>query len=372
MRAYLDHNATSPLRPQAREAMFAALEQCGNASSVHAEGRAARATIEKAREEIARALGTIAPTVVFTSGGSESCNMAVRGVNVDRIIVSAIEHPCVLEAAKVSGKPVSLIPVNADGGIDVDALDALLADDKGRALVSVMLANNETGVIQPVREVVALAQRHGALVHCDAVQAFGKIPVNFGLLGVDMLTISAHKLGGPQGVGALVIRDGLTVAPLIVGGGQELRRRAGTENVAGIAGFAAAVKVAAGETESHIKALREQVESALELGPGKVTVFGKGAERLPNTVCFALPGLAADTALIAFDLDGVAVSSGSACSSGKVSASHVLQAMGASGAQVGSAIRVSLGWNSTESDVHRFIESWQRIAGRHIAQAAAA
>ncbi len=372
MRAYLDHNATSPLRPQARKVMIAALEQCGNASSVHAEGRAARATIEKAREEIARALGTIAPTVVFTSGGSESCNMAVRGVNVDRIIVSAIEHPCVLEAAKVCGKPVSLIPVNADGVVDLAALETLLAEGEGRALISVMMANNETGVIQPVREVVALAQQHGCLVHCDAVQAFGKIPVNFGLLGVDMLTVSAHKLGGPQGVGALIIRDGLVVAPLIVGGGQELRRRAGTENVTAIAGFAAAAKAATGETESHIKALREQVESALEQGPGEIVVFGKGAQRLSNTVCFALPGLAADTALIAFDLDGVAVSSGSACSSGKVAASHVLQAMGASGAQVGSAIRVSLGWNTTGTDVNRFIESWQRIAGRHIAQAAAA
>ena len=371
MRAYLDHNATSPLRPEARDAMIAALDQCGNASSVHAEGRAARAMIETAREEIARALGTIAPTVVFTSGGSESCNQAIRGVEADRIIVSAIEHPCVLEAAKAAGKPVSLIPVDADGVIDLEALDAILADGEGRALVCVMLANNETGVIQPVREVVALAQKHHALVHCDAVQAFGKIQVNFGLLGVDLLSVSAHKLGGPQGVGALVIRDGLAVSPLIRGGGQELRRRAGTENVSAIAGFAAAVN-AAQETESPIKALRDQVESALEQGPGKVTVFGKGAQRLPNTVCFALPGLAADTALIAFDLDGVAVSSGSACSSGKVAASHVLQAMGAEETAVRSAIRVSLGWNSTESDVNRFIDSWQRIAGRHAAQAAAA
>ena len=372
MRAYLDHNATSPLRPEARDAMIAALDVCGNASSVHGEGRAARALIEKSREGIARALGTIAPTVVFTSGGSESCNMAVRGVEVDRIIVSAIEHPCVLEAAKATGKPVSLIPVDADGVIDLAALDALLAENKGRALVSVMLANNETGVIQPIRDVVALAGKHDAMVHCDAVQAFGKIPVNFGLLGVDMLSVSAHKLGGPQGVGALVVRDGLAVAPLIRGGGQELRRRAGTENVAAIAGFAAAVKAAADETESPVKALRDQVESALEQGPGEVSMFGKAADRLPNTICFALPGLAADTALIAFDLDGVAVSSGSACSSGKVAASHVLQAMGVDEAEVRSAIRVSLGWSTTAQDINRFIESWQRIAGRHIAQAAAA
>ena len=372
MRAYLDHNATSPLRPEARDAMIAALDVCGNASSVHGEGRAARALIETSRDEIARALGTIAPTVVFTSGGSESCNMAVRGVNVDRIIVSTIEHPCVLEAAKTTGKPVSLIPVNADGVMDLEALDRLLAEGEGRALVSLMLANNETGVVQPVQDVVALASRHGALVHCDAVQGFGKIPVNFGLLGVDLLSVSAHKLGGPQGVGALVVRDGLTVSPLVVGGGQELRRRAGTENVAAIAGFAAAAKAATGETESRIKALRNKVEATLEAGPGKVTIFGKTAQRLPNTVCFALPGLAADTALIAFDLDGVSVSSGSACSSGKVAASHVLQAMGAGESKVKSALRVSLGWTSTAGDVNRFIESWQRIAGRHIAQAAAA
>ncbi len=372
MRVYFDHNATSPLRPEARDAMIAAMDVCGNASSVHAEGRSARALIETGRDDIAHALGTIAPTLVFTSGGSESCNQAIRGVEVDRIIASTIEHPCVLEAARATGKPVSLIPVNADGVIDLATLDRLLAEGKGRALVSVMLANNETGVIQPVRDVVALAQQHDALVHCDAVQAFGKIAVNCALLGVDMLSVSAHKLGGPQGVGALVIRDGLAVSPLIRGGGQELRRRAGTENVAAIAGFAAAVKAAAQETESLINALTDKVESALEQGPGEVTVFGKAAQRLPNTVCFALPGLAADTALIAFDLDGVAVSSGSACSSGKVAASHVLQAMGAGKEAVASAIRVSLGWNSTGEDVNRFIESWQRIAGRHAAQAAAA
>lgn len=371
MRTYLDHNATSPLRPEARDAMIAALELGGNASSVHGEGRKARVLIEQSRETIARALGTIAPTVVFTSGGSESCNMALRGVEVDRIIVSAIEHPCVLEAAKAAGKPVSLIPVKGDGVIDLEALDRLLAAGEGRALVSVMMANNETGAIQPVRDVVAIAGKHGALVHCDAVQAFGKIPVNFGLLGVDMLSVSAHKLGGPQGVGALVIRDGLTVTALIAGGGQELRRRAGTENMAAIAGFAAAV-VAATKNESDLKGLRTHLESSLEAGPGNVHVFAKSTDRLPNTVCFALPGLAADTALIAFDLDGVAVSSGSACSSGKVAASHVLEAMGASRDQVSSAIRVSLGWNSTAEDVSRFIESWQRIAARHLAADAAA
>ena len=371
MRTYLDHNATSPIRPEARDAMLAALELRGNASSVHEEGRKARAVIEMAREELARALGTIAPTLVFTGGGSESCNQALRCVSADRLIVSAIEHPCVLEAATASGLKVDVLPVNENGVIDLSALGNLLANGNGRTLVSVMLANNETGAIQPVRDVVAMARDHDALVHCDAVQAFGKLPVNFGLLGVDLLSVSAHKLGGPQGVGALVIRDGLPVSQLIAGGGQELRRRAGTENVAGIAGFAAAVS-AAGKNESDFNGLRARLESVLAAGPGEVTVFSADVDRLSNTVCFALTGLDADTALMAFDLDGIAVSSGSACSSGKVQASHVLKAMGASDATTKSAIRVSLGWSSTVEDVNRFSDSWQKIAARHVARAAAA
>lgn len=371
MRTYLDHNATSPIRPEARDAMLAALELRGNASSVHEEGRKARALVETSRDEIARALGTIAPTVVFTGGGSESCNQALRCVSADRLIVSAIEHPCVLEAATASGRKVEVLPVSEHGVIDLPALDSLLANGNGRALVSVMLANNETGAIQPVRDVVALAAEHDALVHCDAVQAFGKLPVNFGLLGVDLLSVSAHKLGGPQGVGALVIRDGLPVSPLISGGGQELRRRAGTENIAAIAGFAAAVR-AAGKNESDFRGLQAKLESALASGPGDVAVFSAGVDRLPNTVCFALTGLEADTALMAFDLDGIAVSSGSACSSGKVQASHVLKAMGASEAATKSAVRVSLGWSTTVEDVNRFSDSWQKIAARHMARAAAA
>ncbi|MEO9876915.1 MAG: cysteine desulfurase family protein [Anderseniella sp.] len=371
MRTYLDHNATSPIRPEAREAMLAALELSGNASSVHEEGRKARALIEVARDDIARALGTIAPTIVFTGGGSESCNQALRCADADRLVVSAIEHPCVLEAATTSGCKVDVLPVDEHGVIDLPALDNLLGKGDGRALVSIMLANNETGAIQPIRDVVAIAGQHNALVHCDAVQAFGKLPVNFGLLGVDLLSVSAHKLGGPQGVGALVIRDGLPVSPLLAGGGQELRRRAGTENVAGIAGFAAAVR-AAGKSDPDFKSLQAKLESVLASGPGEVTVFSADVDRLPNTVCFALAGLEADTALMAFDLDGIAVSSGSACSSGKVQASHVLKAMGAGEAATKSAIRVSLGWSSTVEDMNRFSDSWQKIAARHVARAAAA
>lgn len=355
MRIYLDHNATSPLRETARTAMLAAFELHGNASSIHAEGRAARASLDASREAVARALGCIAPMVVFTSGGSEANNLALKGAGVERLIVSAVEHPSVIETAKASGKPVEILPVDGAGVADLAALDRLLSSGP-KALVAVMLANNETGVVQPLREVAALARTHGALVHCDAVQAFGKIAVNFGLLGVDMLSVSAHKLGGPVGAGALVIRDGLPLTALIQGGGQELRRRAGTENIAAISGFAAA----AGEKRLEIRHLRDQLESRLE---GAV-IFGAGAERLPNTSCFALPGLSAETALMALDLAGIAVSSGSACSSGKVAKSHVLAAMGVPSDLAGNAIRVSLGWTTTAQDIEHFITAWGRLAAR--------
>lgn len=361
MRTYLDHNATSPLRPEARAAMLAALGHVGNASSVHGEGRAARKLLDDARDTIAHAVGTIAPTVVFTSGGSEANNMALKGAPVERLVVSAIEHPSVLETARASGKTVEMIPVTGEGVIDLEALAKLLAGPK--ALVSVMLANNETGVIQPIHEVVALAHSHGALVHTDSVQALGKVPVNFGLLGVDLITLSAHKLGGPTGAGALVIRDGLAITPLIHGGGQELRRRAGTENLSAIAGFAAI----ANEKLLSISALRDRLESQLEGS----TIFGKAAPRLPNTTCFAYPGMNAETLLMAFDLEGIAISSGSACSSGKVARSHVLAAMGVPDDLARAGIRVSLGWTTTDEDIERFTATWARILARHKARAAA-
>jgi len=361
VRTYLDHNATSPLRPAAKSAMLRAMDVTGNASSVHAEGRAARQALEDARDQVAQAVGAIAPMVVFTSGGSEANNLALKGAPVERLIVSAIEHPSVLEAAKASGMPVSLIPVDGNGIVNLAALAKLLEGPK--ALVSVMLANNETGVIQPVRDVVALAQSHGALVHTDAVQALGKMPVNFGLLGVDLMTLSAHKLGGPVGAGALIVRDGLALEPLVHGGGQELRRRAGTENLVSIAGFGAA----ASETLNSIKMLRDELELSLEAA----VIFGAGVERLPNTSCFALPGLNAETLLMAFDLEGIAVSSGSACSSGKVAKSHVLAAMGIAPEISGAAIRVSLGWNTTIEHIHHFTATWRKIVARHKARVAA-
>ena len=360
MRSYLDHNATSTLRPEAKAAMVAAMDCTGNASSVHGEGRAARKVMDDAREQVARAVGVIAPMIVFTSGGSEANNMALKGANVERIIVSAVEHPSVMQAATASGKPVGIIPVDGHGVIDLAALEALLHGPK--ALVSVMAANNETGVIQPVADVVRLAQEHGALVHSDAVQVLGKLPLNFGLLSVDMLTLSAHKFGGPVGVGALVVRDGVPVEPLIHGGGQELRRRAGTENLVTIAGFGAVA-----QCKMNVKALRDQLEAELE----DAVIFGSSVERLPNTTCFALPGMTAETVLMAFDLAGVAVSSGSACSSGKVTKSHVLAAMGVAPEISGAAIRVSLGWDTTEQDIEHFIAAWRKIRDRHKARAAA-
>ncbi|MGE0005909.1 MAG: cysteine desulfurase family protein [Parvibaculaceae bacterium] len=355
MRIYLDHNATSPLKESARQAMLAALALAGNASSIHAEGREAHALLDQARDDVACSLGVVAPMVVFTSGGSEANNLALKGVPAERLVVSAVEHPSVLEAARAAGRPVEILPVDGRGLIDLAALRSLL-ETGPRALVSVMLANNETGVVQPVREIASLAHAHGALVHTDAVQALGKIPVNFGLLAVDLLSVSAHKLGGPIGAGALVVRDGLVLAPLVHGGGQELRRRAGTENLAAIAGFAAAAR----EKRLEIKALRDHLERGLE---GAV-IFGAEAERLPNTSCFALPGLSAETLLMALDLAGFAVSSGSACSSGKVAKSHVLAAMGVAPALAGAAIRVSLGWTTTAEDVEQFISAWRRIGAR--------
>ncbi len=358
MRSYLDHNATSTLRPEAKAAMVAAMDCTGNASSVHGEGRAARKMLDDARAQVARAVGVIAPMVVFTSGGSEANNMVLKGAPVERIIVSAVEHPSVLEAARASGKPVEAIPVDGNGVIDLDQLETML---KGpRALVSVMLANNETGVVQPLADVVRLAQGH--LVHSDAVQVLGKLPLNLAMLPLDFMTLSAHKNGGAVGVGAVVIRDGIVVDPLLHGGGQELRRRAGTENLVTITSFGAVAGL-----KQDVRQLRDRLEAELD---GAV-IFGSGVERLPNTTCFAYPGMKAETLLMAFDLEGVAVSSGSACSSGKVAKSHVLAAMGVKPEISEAAIRVSLGWDTSEQDIEHFTAAWRKIRDRHKARAAA-
>ena len=360
MRAYLDHNATSPLRPSVKAAMVAAMDVDGNASSVHGEGRAARKLLSDAREKLGFWLGCLPQMIIFTSGGTEANNMALRGVGVERILVSAVEHPSVIAAAKASGKTVEIIPVDKLGRVELAVLEKMLAGSK--ALVSVMIANNETGVIQPIYEIAPLVHAAGSLLHVDAVQAVGKRQVNFGLLGVDLMTVAAHKIGGPTGIGALVIRDGLIVEPLLHGGGQELRRRPGTENLINIAGFAAL----ADEPQLDTYDLINKLEAALE---GE-TIFSDGVERLCNTTCFAVAGMNAETLLMNFDLEGVALSSGSACSSGKVAASHVLSAMGVSPELSKAAIRISLGWSTTDDDINHFISAWRKIAKRHHAKAA--
>ena len=340
--------------------MQAAMEIDGNASSIHAEGRKARKHMDDSRDKLAFHLGCLAPMLTFTSGGTEANNMALRGVAVERILISAVEHPSVRAAAAASGKPVETIPVDNFGRVDLNALEKMLNGPK--ALVSVMFANNETGVIQPIQDIVALASKAGALTHVDAVQAFGKIKVNFGLLGCDMMTVGAHKVGGPTGIGALIIRDGLVVEPLLHGGGQELRRRPGTENVIGMAGFAALTHCA----EINMQKFTSEIEQALE----GCVIFGQGAERLNNTIYFGCAGMRAETLLMNFDLEGIAVSSGSACSSGKVAHSSVLQAMGVAPEISAAAIRVSLGWNTRVENIHNFIAVWRKLNQRSKAKAA--
>ncbi len=359
MRTYLDHNATSPLKPVAKAAMIAALAH-GNASSIHYEGRAARAAVENARDVLARHLAISPSMVVFTSGGTEANNLAIRGLAVERMLASAVEHPSVIEAARSRQLALELVPVDRTGVVDIVALDALLKGSRLRTLVSIMLANNETGALQPLRRVSELCRAHGAILHTDAAQALGKIPVRFVELGVDLMTVSAHKLGGPMGAGALVARDGSALSPQMSGGGQELSRRAGTENVAALAGFAAALETGL----LQVDVLRDQFETRLEELCPEATIFSRAAGRLPNTSCFALPGLRSDTVLIALDLDGIAVSTGSACSSGKVARSHVLQAMGVGPMLANSAIRVSLGWSTTQAEVDRLIAALRGVVER--------
>lgn len=358
--AYLDYNAGAPARPEVVAAMAAALAEPGNPSSVHGPGRRARARLEAARQEVAALVGASAAGVVFTSGGTEANNLVLKGLGAERVLVSAIEHASVREAVPQAER----VPVGADGRVDLDALERRLHGDAGRALVSVMLANNETGVVQPVAEVARIAKAHGALVHCDAAQGPGRLAVDLVDLGVDALTLSAHKLGGPAGVGALVLADpDRTLAPLLCGGGQERRRRAGSENLAGIVGFGVAARLADGEAVMAGE-LRDRLEAAaLARVPGGVVV-GSAEGRLPNTSCLALPGVPAQVQVMALDLAGVAVSAGSACSSGKVGESAVLKAMGLPPEIAGCAVRVSLGPASTAADVELFLAAWSDLARR--------
>jgi len=363
-RTYLDWNATAPLRREARAAMLAALEAGGNPSSPHAEGRHARAILEDAREEVAAFVGAGPAEVVFTSGGSEA-NNAVLAAGWEVILAAGVEHDSVLAPARASGADVAELAVDGCGILDRGRLAAALAAQAGRrALLCVQMANNETGVLQPVAEAAALAREHGIAVHSDAVQAAGRIGIELHALGVDYLTLSAHKLGGPKGVGALIVREGApALPPLVAGGGQERRRRAGTENVAGIAGFAAAARAAKADLAAmdRVRSLRDRLEAELRAVTPEAVVIAAGAPRLPNTASVALPGASAETLVIAFDLAGIAISAGAACSSGKVGASHVLSAMGLAPEVARAAVRVSLGWSSTERDVAVFLAAWNRI-----------
>ncbi len=363
--AYLDHNATTTLRPEALAAMIAALAPGANPSSVHGPGRAARKILEAARGRVA-ALTNAAPSeVIFTSGGTEANNLALRGCGRRRLLVSAIEHPSVLECGGET------VPVDSDGVIDLESLDMMLGSDATPAVVSVMLANNETGVIEPVARVAEISRRHGALVHCDAVQAAGKIAIDIGDLGVDMLSLSGHKIGGPSGVGALIVRDlenrrDLNLRASGFGGGQEHGFRPGTENLAGIAGFAAAAGLVRAMIDGMAKTrrLRDRLEAAIRAIEPDAVIFGESVARIGNTSCLTMPGTDSSTQVMAFDLAGVGISAGSACSSGKVKSSGVLAAMGVDAGLAATAVRVSLGWPSDEADVDAFLGAWAELRNR--------
>src|SRR5215472_10461923 len=376
VRSYLDWNATAPMREEAKAVFAAALSRVGNPSSVHAEGRAARALIEAAREQVAVLVGARAGDVFFTASGTEANMLALTPAieTADekrprsRLYLSAIEHASVRTGARFPRETVEELPVGPDGRVDLAALAAAIAKTP-RPLVSLMLANNETGIVQPVAEAAVIVHAAGGLIHVDAVQAAGRIPCDMAALGADLLTLSAHKIGGAKGAGALIrAREDIHFPePLIRGGGQERGLRAGTENVAGIAAFgaAAAAALACRHSEAaHMVRLRNQLETGLLAVTPSAVIFGRGAgiERLPNTTLFSLSGMKAETAVIAFDLEGVAVSSGAACSSGKVQPSHVLAAMGVVGPLLRGAVRVSLGWDTAETDVEKFLAAWRKLA----------
>ncbi|GJD36648.1 cysteine desulfurase family protein [Methylobacterium aerolatum] len=373
-RAYLDHNATAPARPAVAEAVARALLLPGNPSSIHAEGRAARVVLEAARAEVAALVHAKPAQVVFTSGGTEAANAVLSGAlrrgglpAPTRLLFSATEHPCVAAGHRFPAEACETLPVDGAGVLDLAHLEARLAALRDETvLISVHAANNETGVVQPLADIVALAKAHGAaLVHSDAVQAMGKIAVDFVGLGLDALTLSGHKFAAPKGVGALVLAEGVSLeAPFVRGGGQEKRLRCGTEALPALAGMGEAARIAAASREAEslrLGALRDRIEAGVRAFAPDAVVFGAGAPRLPNTLSFAVPGLDAPAALIALDLAGVAVSSGSACSSGKVARSATLAAMGVPPALAAGALRVSLGWNTVEEDASRLLHALERV-----------
>lgn len=358
---YLDYNATCPLKPEVFDVLQHVMREPHNASSVHQTGRAANMLVEKAREQIAALVNAPTNQVIFNSGATEGNNTVIQHFKDEPILVSAIEHDAVLKA----DDDLIIIPVDDNGTVKLDELEALLKEHKP-ALVSVMYANNETGVIQPIADISALAHKHGALFHCDAVQAAGRIEIDIPALGIDFLTLSSHKFGGPQGVGALVLGLCGVTPTLLHGGGQEKSARAGTENVAGIVGFGKAAELAkAGLNDFRAQTgiFQTTLEDKLKTYGG-VHIYAQGAERVSNTTLFSINGLSSETLLMAFDLDGIAVSNGSACSSGKVEPSHVLKAMGASDEAASGAIRVSTGWKTTPEDIEAFLNVWHKLYER--------
>lgn len=376
-RFYLDANAGAPLLPEVREAMAAALGEAANASSIHAEGRRARALIEDARMAVAQSVGAMPENVIFTSGATEATAFALtpnlmsgrERIRAGRLYVGATEHPCVLASGRFPVSSVTTVPVTRSGVIELAALENLLQHHDttlGPPLVALMLANNETGVIHPVEAAARIVKAHGGYVFCDAVQALGRVSIDIGKLGVDFLALSAHKIGGPQGLGALVLADDLSPEPLLRGGGQERRRRAGTENVTAIVGFGVAARRAVHHVSDigRLAALRAELERQILAVSPEARIIGSEAERLANTTLFAVPGVSAETAVIAFDLEGIAVSAGSACSSGKVGASHVLEAMGEPASISRSGIRVSLTNAATAADIEAFVWAWRGIHAR--------
>ncbi len=386
-RLYFDYNATAPLRPEAREAMAAAFGMVGNPSSIHAEGREARAVVEKARGQVAALAGTSPRSLIFTSGGTEAANLALtptlargRSAGCDILLVGAGEHPCVLAGHRFSAENVFEIPLNPSGRLDLEALaDTLAAHPDARPMLALQAANNETGVLQPVTEAVRQIHARGGLLMCDAVQVAGRLPMHDLAVDADAFILSAHKLGGPKGAGALALchEDLHILGPTMRGGGQERGQRGGTENVAAIAGFGAAADVAAKDTDleaKRVETLRTQLEAHLLLALPELIIFGRDSPRLPNTSALAMPGLSAETLLMALDLEGLAISSGSACSSGKVKPSHVLASMGVPESIARGALRISLGWATSTEDVERFCGLFEKtirnVAGRRRRSAA--
>ena len=372
-RLYLDHNATTPLWPQARAAMLEALDCLGNPSSPHADGRRARALVDNAREQVAALLQVPPLAVVFTGGGAEANGLALaqaEALGAERLLVGAGEHACILAHAAAHPLPRRTVALDADGRLDLGDLETALRESPSPAFLACAAANNETGVVQPVAEAAAMTRAAGGFTHCDAVQAAGRVRFRPADMQLDFCALSAHKMGGPTGVGALVCLGETRPAPLpfravVRGGGQERGWRSGTENVAGIAGFGAAAAAApqAFARFGALARLRDNLESGLISSPS-VVIFGKDAGRMANVSCFAAPGARAETWLMALDLRGIAVGSGSACSSGRISPSHVLAAMGVAPALARNALRVSLGWQTREADIRRFLDGWNSLARR--------